>query len=208
MLRMAMASSAPARRRAGKRAEKRNETRERLLDVALDLFTRNGYAETSLREIAAELGVSKAALYYHFESKGDILLALHMRLHEIGKAALAELEVNETDVDRWRLGLHRLIDLVLSHRKLFELHARNHAALEQLQRTAAEHAREHDDLEGRFRAVGTNPALPLETRARIVGAMGAVMDVAMWGSDVQMDVSEREFAAILRRIVDDLLAER
>ena len=37
-------------------------TRERILDIALDLFVRKGYAETSLREIAAELGFSKAAL--------------------------------------------------------------------------------------------------------------------------------------------------
>ncbi|MBO0686805.1 MAG: helix-turn-helix transcriptional regulator, partial [Candidatus Dormibacteraeota bacterium] len=37
-------------------------TRERILDVALDLFARKGYAETSLREVAAELGITKAAL--------------------------------------------------------------------------------------------------------------------------------------------------
>ena len=34
------------------------------------------------------LGVTKAALYYHFETKEDILMALHMRLHEFGKGAL------------------------------------------------------------------------------------------------------------------------
>jgi hypothetical protein len=136
-----------------------------------------------------------------------ILLALHMRMHDVGRAALGELEGNENDVEHWRLSLHRLVDLVLSHRKLFELHARNHAALEELQRTT-QHAREHDDLEGRFRAVGSNPALPFETRARIAGAMGAVMDVARWASDAGVEVPEHEFAAILRRMVDDLLAER
>ncbi len=61
-------------------------TRERTLDIALDLFVRKGYAETSLREIAVELGFSKSALYYHFESKQDILLALHMRLHSLTQA--------------------------------------------------------------------------------------------------------------------------
>ena len=58
--------------------------------MALDLFTEQGFDGTSLRQIAEQLGVTKAALYYHFESKDDILLALHMRLHEFGKEALKQ----------------------------------------------------------------------------------------------------------------------
>ena len=38
------------------------------------------------------MGLTKAALYYHFESKDDILLALHMRLHEFGRVALLKME--------------------------------------------------------------------------------------------------------------------
>ncbi len=48
-------------------------TRERIVQVALDLFERQGYAGTSLRDIAERLGVSKAALYYHFPSKESLL---------------------------------------------------------------------------------------------------------------------------------------
>ena len=51
----------------------RSDTRQRILDVALDLFTEQGYDGTSLREIAEQLGITKAAIYYHFESKEDIL---------------------------------------------------------------------------------------------------------------------------------------
>jgi AcrR family transcriptional regulator len=47
-------------------------TRERALGVALDLFSREGYDAVSMREIAEELGVSKAALYHHFASKEEI----------------------------------------------------------------------------------------------------------------------------------------
>lgn len=47
-------------------------TRERIQDVALDLFIEQGYEKTSLREIAESLGVTKAALYYHFKTKEDI----------------------------------------------------------------------------------------------------------------------------------------
>jgi AcrR family transcriptional regulator len=62
----------PVRRRA--RAESpRGRTRERIQSIALELFAEQGYEKTSLREIAERLGVTKAALYYHFKSKEDIV---------------------------------------------------------------------------------------------------------------------------------------
>src|SRR5438067_11036398 len=48
-------------------------TRSRIQEVALELFTEQGYEATSLREVAERLGVTKAALYYHFKSKEDIV---------------------------------------------------------------------------------------------------------------------------------------
>ncbi|WP_051812197.1 TetR/AcrR family transcriptional regulator [Kitasatospora sp. MBT63] len=51
----------------------RSDTRARILDVALELFAAQGYEKTSLREIADRLGVTKAALYYHFKTKDDIV---------------------------------------------------------------------------------------------------------------------------------------
>jgi AcrR family transcriptional regulator len=48
-------------------------TRHRIQAVALELFTEQGYEKTSLREIAERLGVTKAALYYHFKSKDEIV---------------------------------------------------------------------------------------------------------------------------------------
>lgn len=50
-------------------------TRARIQAVALDLFNEQGYEKTSLREIADRLGVTKAALYYHFKTKDDIVVS-------------------------------------------------------------------------------------------------------------------------------------
>jgi AcrR family transcriptional regulator len=50
------------------------DTRRRAVEVALELFTEQGYEKTSLREIANRLGIKQASLYYHFASK-DALLA-------------------------------------------------------------------------------------------------------------------------------------
>jgi AcrR family transcriptional regulator len=52
------------------------DTRTRIQDVALRLFNENGYEATSLREIADEIGVTKAALYYHFKTKEEIVTSL------------------------------------------------------------------------------------------------------------------------------------
>ncbi|WP_225848164.1 TetR/AcrR family transcriptional regulator [Streptomyces sp. HPF1205] len=55
---------------------RRGDTRRRIQDVALELFAERGYEKTSLREIAEHLDVTKAALYYHFKTKEDILISL------------------------------------------------------------------------------------------------------------------------------------
>ena len=51
-------------------------TRRAILAVAQELFAAQGYAGTSVADIANRLGMSKAALYYHFRSKTEILRAL------------------------------------------------------------------------------------------------------------------------------------
>jgi AcrR family transcriptional regulator len=53
-----------------------SDTRTRIQAVALELFNEQGYEATSLREIAERLGVTKAALYYHFKTKEDIVGSL------------------------------------------------------------------------------------------------------------------------------------
>jgi AcrR family transcriptional regulator len=52
------------------------ETRERLLQAAITLFERKGYAATSIRELVERAGVTKPVLYYHFGSKEGLLAAV------------------------------------------------------------------------------------------------------------------------------------
>jgi AcrR family transcriptional regulator len=56
--------------------DRSHDTRSRLRELALKLFAEQGYEKTSLREIAEQLGVTKAALYYYFKSKEDIVRSL------------------------------------------------------------------------------------------------------------------------------------
>ncbi|MEN8654991.1 helix-turn-helix domain-containing protein [Streptomyces sp. 21So2-11] len=59
---------------------RRGNTRQRIQDVAMELFAEQGYEKTSLREIAEKLDVTKAALYYHFKTKEDIIVSLFQDL--------------------------------------------------------------------------------------------------------------------------------
>ncbi|MFE5893121.1 TetR/AcrR family transcriptional regulator [Streptomyces sp. NPDC002285] len=59
-----------------KQQRRRGNTRQRIQDVALELFAEQGYEKTSLREIAERLEVTKAALYYHFKTKEEIIVSL------------------------------------------------------------------------------------------------------------------------------------
>ena len=138
-------------------AEGEKNTRERILDIALDLFTEQGYDKTSLREIAERLGFSKAAVYYHFASKGDILLALHYRLHDQFGTSLDDLDQRVDDPAAWVAVLDTFIEQMLCDRRLFVLHERNRAAFEQLHREDR-HEENHDrhggDLPGPLRQPG------------------------------------------------------
>ncbi|MFE3637142.1 TetR/AcrR family transcriptional regulator [Streptomyces cellostaticus] len=60
----------------GTKQQRRGNTRQRIQDVALELFAEQGYEKTSLREIAERVDVTKAALYYHFKTKEEIIVSL------------------------------------------------------------------------------------------------------------------------------------
>jgi len=57
------------------RAAQAERTRQQILETAQRLFTEHGYDATSLQMIADEMGLTKAAVYYHFRAKSDILHA-------------------------------------------------------------------------------------------------------------------------------------
>jgi AcrR family transcriptional regulator len=54
----------------------RPDTRARILDAALDVFSEHGFEGSSLQQIADRLDLTKAALYYYFRSKDELLEAL------------------------------------------------------------------------------------------------------------------------------------
>jgi AcrR family transcriptional regulator len=63
-----------------KRIMKRHEKRGHLIDVATELFNRNGYHAAGIDQIIAEAGIAKTTLYRHFKSKDDLIVAVLQQL--------------------------------------------------------------------------------------------------------------------------------
>jgi AcrR family transcriptional regulator len=181
----------------------RSNTRERILEVALDLFTEQGYDGTSLREIAAKLGVTKAALYYHFESKEDILQALHMRLHELGRDALMRLGDETVTLEVWGELLEPLVDQILAQQQVFLLHQRNEAAIEKLHSKA--HEADHEDIQNQLRSILGDSSISLGDRVRMAASVGVVFSSIFLSGDGFAGSSARELAKLLREVLHDVL---
>jgi AcrR family transcriptional regulator len=181
-------------------------TRERILDVALDLFTDQGFDGTSIREIAGRLRITKPAIYHHFASKEEILLALHMRTHELSKAALARLADQPFTLETWGLALDELLDQMAAHRKLFLMNERNQAALDKLHRK--NHDDEHDDLQQRLRLALADPSLSLRDRVRMACSLGAVAGGLFLAGDAFDNASGAELGSLVQDVVRDILTNR
>ncbi|WP_285129185.1 TetR/AcrR family transcriptional regulator [Leclercia adecarboxylata] len=110
----------PQARRPGRpRGSKPTATsREQLLDIALDLFARQGIARTSLNAIAKEAGVTPAMLHYYFNSREQLLDAMIEERFLPLRSAIATLFSTHPDdpVTALTLMVKKLADLAVEHR--------------------------------------------------------------------------------------------
>lgn len=184
-----------------------SETRERILEVAQELFTRHGYDKTSLRDIAQRLQITKAALYYYFERKEDILLELHLRLHAMGTSLLDELEAAPDGPSRvalWPRLVDEMIDFLVENRELMLLHFRNRSAFEALAQSER-NRQENEDLEARFTRILSTTAIPLRERVRMAAIIGVITEVLVESGAAFDDIPPDELATQVREAIADLL---
>ncbi|OLT17421.1 hypothetical protein BJF79_17870 [Actinomadura sp. CNU-125] len=142
-------------------------TRARILDIAGDLFRTRGYAGTSIADIAATLGTSKAALYYHFRSKEEILDALladSLAVH----ARIADTAATGTATPEELLGA--FIDMVAGAGRLLTIFGDDPSVLAVLEQREGDYRlRDSDDLIVTALA-GTDAAAAVRARAAIAVA--------------------------------------
>jgi len=91
---------------------KSDETRSRILAAAIDLFRRQGFDATTMREIAAAAEVATGAAYYYFDSKDAIVLTFYDRAQDEMEPLLEEALASATDL-KARVGA--LLDVKLKY---------------------------------------------------------------------------------------------
>lgn len=156
-------------------------TQRRILGAALDLFVEKGYGETSLREIAERLGFTKAALYYHYQAKEDILLELVRPLLDALDDVLPQATA-VPDRRQQRAVLSAYLDTCLQHRRLVRFVARDVSALNQPQI--------HDRIEdqnARLKRLLSGPRPAPANLVRASSAIGALWRPLVYLTEVELE---------------------
>jgi AcrR family transcriptional regulator len=180
-------------------------TRDRILDAALDLFSENGYEATSLRQVAERVGITKASLYYHFPSKKEMLRALVERISGGAEGFYQQLVEHGLDIASWSLLVDNLIEEVIQRRALFVMIDRNRTAFEALSREEDMFG-EMNKRQEQLTSMLSDPAVPLVYRVRFACAIGAVLGSVATSARAFADVAPSELARLVREAARDLLA--
>ncbi len=177
-------------------------TRERILEVAQRRFIDQGYDATSLREIAEDLGFTKAALYYHFQSKEQLLEALLAPGEALIEELMQRLEA-AADVEEWADALMWVIGLMADNFHFFLLMERNRAAIETLKISFARP--DHEQMHERVQAAVFAKAPDLATRVRMFAALAAVTAFDDWAPrllfSTPLELLEPELIGAVRDIL-------
>jgi AcrR family transcriptional regulator len=162
--------------------ERGRERRQRILDAGIAVFSRKGYRDAVVDEIAAESGTSKGGVYFHFPNKQAIFLALVERMGELLIRKVEEAMAAETDpLARGDAALLTVLRTFAGHRalaRLFLVEAMgagrefNDAMSRMHGRFAALITRHLDD------AVARGLIPPLDTELAGVAWFGALNEVA------------------------------
>lgn len=178
-------------------------TRERILDAALTLFAEKGYDATSMREISEQLGITKAALYYHFDSKADIVRAMLAATEErvTGLVDWARRQPNTAETRRQVLT--RWSDIMQTHGlAAFRFAVANRQVIHDL--SPDDHGGMHQCLGDLFTVLAP-PDATVEDQLRVRLALMSINMAGLAGADI--DADDAEILAAARRLALDMLAE-
>jgi len=178
-------------------------TRERILDAALTLFAQKGYEATSMREISQQLGITKAALYYHFDSKADIVRAMLADTEQqvSGLVDWARSQPNTPELRRQVLT--RWSDIMQAHGlAVFRFVVANRKVIDDL--SPDRHGGMHECLGELYQALAPEGE-SAEDQLRIRLALMSINMAGLAGADI--DADEPEILAAARRLALELLPD-
>ncbi|WP_327637360.1 TetR/AcrR family transcriptional regulator [Kribbella sp. NBC_00482] len=179
------------------------DTKAEIHRAAVDLFSSQGYDKTSLREIAEQVGITKASLYYHYSSKQELLRAIVGTFLDELFEVLRLTETMEWSSENEQQALGAYVDVVIAHRATGPTLLRDIAAV------LAAFGDDLDELIGRSRRFQLWLAGPDPTAADRLRAAAAVETVgAAMSAGLDLSVSDAEIRAVLLDAATAVLARR
>jgi len=154
-----------------------SDTKVRIQAVARELFAAQGVRNTSLREIADRLGITKPALYYHFTSRDDLVNSIIEPMMADFEAFLTARESPEDAEPRTLLADY--FDLLFGHREILMMVIREISVLAYL-----DLGTRMFDWRHRLMAMLIGPEPALAARVRAVVAIGGMSDCVVELADV------------------------
>ncbi|MFF8844730.1 TetR/AcrR family transcriptional regulator [Streptomyces sp. NPDC015127] len=182
------------------RQPRRSNTRQRIQDVALELFAEQGYEKTSLREIAEALDVTKAALYYHFKTKEDIVVSLFQDLTRPMDELIEWAQGQPRTLETKEQVLRRYNDALTAAAPLFRFMQENQATMRELSIGESFKDRMITML-GLLR----EPDTELKDQVRCVSALFTLHAAMFALKDIEGDPEEKRDAAL--EVALDLIAQ-
>lgn len=179
------------------------DTRETIRAVALELFSTKGFEQTSLREIAERVGLTKASLYYHYPSKQALLLAVVAPVITGWRSIVDDTARLERSPDDVRSVVERCLDVFLRNRSVAGIFQRDAAGIAVVLGTLWDDVME---LGKRLVAWLAGPAPTSADRLRAIAAMevlGAVLTSATYQDDGEF--TEEEMRSVLSQAAMDVL---
>jgi AcrR family transcriptional regulator len=180
---------------------RRSGTREKIQEIALELFAEQGYEKTSLREIAERLGVTKAALYYHFRTKDDIVASLFDDFLEQVDSIIAWAADKPVDDALRREIVCRYSDVLAGSRPaaMMQFVQGNQSAVRDLKHSG--------ELFDRFRVLSrllTDPRAALTTQIKSSMALG-MLHIGTFGP-IAIDATQEQRLAAALEVALELIA--
>ncbi|GAB2700064.1 TetR/AcrR family transcriptional regulator [Nocardia thraciensis] len=168
-------------------------TKEAIREAAIRLFSSKGFDQTSLREVADAVGITKASLYYHYASKKDLLLAILEPIVDDLNAVVTGLDGVAYGPEGVREVLTRQLHALLRHRTAGAMCVRDAAAI-----INAIGDRQPDMLE-MHRSLSSWLAGPDPTQERALRASAAleVLGTALWSKELNPDTGDELIERVL-----------
>ena len=163
-------------------------TRDLILDTAERVFHRRGVSRTSLQEIAQEAGLTRGAIYWHFQNKGDIFNAMMQRVTLPMEATFKGPQQQIAPLDQIRASVHSAFHKTVHDpqvQRVFEIATHKVEYVDELSNVRARHIEERNECVADMEQLVAEAMAKRQLSSRTTAAVAALGLHALIGGLLQ-----------------------